>query len=181
MDKGGNPEAKTMRHIILPALALAMCAISSGSDRIVTEGIVNAPVAEVWKAWTTSDGLASWLAPHADIDLRIGGLLRTNYSADGSLGDAGTIENEVMAFDPERMLAIRVSKAPSNFPFKDSIKGMWTVLYFTAESDGTTRLKIVGLGFTAEAESQKMKQFFERGNAFTVDQLRKRFETKPRD
>lgn len=167
-----------MRRIIPCVFAIVMCSISSRADPIVAEGVVNAPVSEVWKAWTTSDGLNSWLAPHADIDLRIGGLMRTNYSADGSLGDAGTIENEIIAFDPERMLAIRVSRAPANFPFKGSIKAMWTVLYFTAESDGTTHLKIVGLGFTAEAESQQMKQFFERGNAYTVDQLKKHFETK---
>ena len=167
-----------MRRIITCVFGLVLCSISSGSERIIAEGVVNAPVSDVWKAWTTSAGLMSWLAPHADIDLRLGGLMRTHYKAEGALGDAGTIENEIIAFDPERMLAIRVSKAPADSPFKGSIKAMWTVLYFTAERDGTTHFKVVGLGFTTDAESQKMKQFFERGNAYTVDQLKKHFETK---
>jgi uncharacterized protein YndB with AHSA1/START domain len=167
-----------MRRILSCGLALILSSFTSGADSIVAEGVVHAPVSEVWKAWTTSDGLTSWLAPHADIELQIGGLMRTNYAPGGSLGDAGTIENEIIAFDPERMLAIRVSKAPADFPFRDSISAMWTVLYFSAEHDGNTRLTVVGLGFTPDEESQRMRQFFERGNQFTIAQLQKRFENK---
>ena len=55
---------------------------------IVHEGTVEASLDQVWTAFTTSEGLRSWLAPHAEIDLRVGGLMRTNYSAQGQLGDA---------------------------------------------------------------------------------------------
>jgi hypothetical protein len=41
------------------------------------EGIVDASLDRVWAAFTTSDGLRSWLAPNAEIDLRVGGLMRT--------------------------------------------------------------------------------------------------------
>jgi uncharacterized protein YndB with AHSA1/START domain len=66
-----------MRHFASFVLALVIGSISSASTFIVSEGVVSAPVSEVWKAWTTSEGLKSWLAPHADIELRIGGLMRT--------------------------------------------------------------------------------------------------------
>ena len=145
-------------------------------DSIVTEGVVNAPVAAVWNAWTTSSGLKEWLAPHVDSDLRIDGLMRTNYDPKGSLGDPGTIENKILAFEPERMLSIRVAKAPEKFPFKAKIGEMWTVLYFQATPDGRTLLRIVGLGFGSDDESQKMKEFFKQGNAFTLTQLQKRFD-----
>ena len=37
-------------------------------DRAVRERVVvKAPVAEVWKAWTTNDGVASFFAPGANI------------------------------------------------------------------------------------------------------------------
>jgi uncharacterized protein YndB with AHSA1/START domain len=145
------------------------------NESLVTEGVVNAPVAAVWNAWTTSSGLKSWLAPHVDTDLRIDGLMRTNYDPKGSLGDPGTIENKILAFEPERMLSIRVAKAPETFPFKAKIGEMWTVLYFQATPDGKTLLRIVGLGFGSDQESQKMKEFFKQGNAFTLTQLQKRF------
>lgn len=150
----------------LPARAL---------EFIVTEGVVGAPVSSVWSAWTTSAGLKSWLAPHVDIDLRIDGLMRTNYDPKGSLGDPGTIENKVLAFEPEKMLSIRVAKAPEKFPFKNKIGEMWTVLYFQPTPDGKTQLRIVGLGFGSDEESQRMKDFFKQGNAFTLSQLQKRF------
>lgn len=50
------------------------------SDSIVTEGVISAPVTAVWNTWSTTAGLKSWLAPHADIDLRIDGIMRANYN-----------------------------------------------------------------------------------------------------
>ena len=155
----------------LLALALPVRAL----ETIVTEGEVGAPVSAVWTAWTTTAGLKSWLAPHVDMELRIDGLMRTNYDPKGSLGDSGTIENRVMSFEPEKMLSIRVAKAPEKFPFKNRIAEMWTVLYFQPTPDGKTLLRIVGLGFGSDEESQRMKDFFRQGNAFTLGQLQKRF------
>ncbi|MEO8674359.1 MAG: SRPBCC domain-containing protein [Casimicrobiaceae bacterium] len=170
---------KTMKHIALLALVASLAASTAqaqASDSIVSEGIVNAPPSAVWGAWTTASGLKSWLAPHAEIDLRIDGLMRTNYDAKGTLGDAGTIENRILAFERDRMLAIRVAKAPENFPFKSRIGDMWTVLYFEPAPDGKTLLRVVGLGFASDEESQKMKSFFAQGNAYTLTQIQKRFQ-----
>ncbi|HEY0965863.1 MAG TPA: SRPBCC domain-containing protein [Opitutaceae bacterium] len=148
---------------------------ATASEAIVAEGWVAAPVSAVWSAWTTTAGLKSWLAPHVDIDLRVDGLMRTNYAPTGTLGDAGTIENRILAFEPERMLAIKVAKAPAGFPFGDTIFSMWTVLYFTPGEGGRTHLRIVGMGFTPDEISQKMKAFFTQGNQFTLEQIQKRF------
>jgi uncharacterized protein YndB with AHSA1/START domain len=147
-------------------------------ESITAEGIVDAPVAHVWNAWTTTDGLQSWLAPHADIVLRIGGLMRTNYSATGTLQDAGAIANRVLAFEPERMLSIQVASAPQDFPFRSKVGDMWTVLYLSPAAEGKTLLRIVGLGFGNDAESQRMKEFFDKGNAYTLTQLQQHFSKK---
>jgi uncharacterized protein YndB with AHSA1/START domain len=159
----------------LVAAALIAAVPAKATESIVAEGVVNAPVAAVWNAWATPAGLKAWLAPHADIDLKVDGLMRSNYDPKGSLGDAGTIENRVLAYEPERMLAIKVSKAPEKFPFKSKISDMWTVLYFQPLPGAKTALRIVGMGFGADEESQKMKEFFKQGNEFTLVQLQKRF------
>lgn len=167
-------------------LSLVMVAILSGSARaqdtnpVVAVSIVEAPVGAVWNAWATSAGLRSWLAPHADIDLRVGGLMRTNYDAQGSLGDSKTIENRILSLDPGRMLSIQVSKAPDNFPFANAIQHMWTVVYFEPVGPKRTRVRVVGLGFRSDAESQRMRVFFDRGNAVTLQQLQRYFPAKPR-
>ena len=51
-----------------------------------------------------------------------------------------------------------------------------TVLYFQPNPEGKTTLRIVGMGFGKDEESQKMKAFFEQGNAYTLAQLQKRFQ-----
>lgn len=165
-----------IRHTILMlALALSTAAATAAPDSITTEGTVDAPVAEVWPAFATSEGLRSWMAPHADIDLRVDGLMRANYKPEGALGDGSTIVNKVLSFEPLRMLSLRVARAPDDFPFPGAIQGMWTVIYFDALADAKTGLRMVSMGFTADDESQRMKAFFERGNAFTLKKLQEKF------
>ena len=166
---------KQLFRLAFSIAALALVVPARATDSVVTEGVVAAPVAAVWSAWTTTAGLKAWLAPHAEIDLRIDGLMRSNYDPKGSLGDAGTIENRVLAYEPERMLSIKVAKAPEKFPFRARIGDMWTVLYFQPTADGQTLLRIVGMGFGADEESRKMMEYFRQGNAFTLAQLQKRF------
>lgn len=159
---------------LLPAMTLAQ-----SLDPIVSEGVVDAPPALVWDAWTTTEGLHAWLAPHVEIDLRVGGLMRTNYNPNASLDDPQTIANEVLSYDPGKMLSIRVKQAPANFPFPKAIYDMWTVMYFDAVGDNQTRLRVVGLGFDASEESQNMRNFFTHGNAQTIEALRKHFAANP--
>lgn len=168
-----------MRHLFALfglVVLLVTGTAARAEEPVVIEGIVDAPVAEVWKVWTTRAGLESWLAPHADIDLRVGGLMRATYDPAGTLGDAGTIENRVLAFERERMLTIRVSKAPDDFPFRQIVSGMTTVLSFEPESDGRTLVRVSATGFTDDPDSQRMKNFFARGNARTLTQLQRRFQ-----
>jgi uncharacterized protein YndB with AHSA1/START domain len=163
----------------LSQLALILI-VSGGANAqnvgpLVVEGIVEAPLDSVWAAWSTSDGLRGWLAPHAEIDLRVGGLMRANYDPAGVLGDRNTIENEVLSFEPGRMLSIRVSRAPDDFPFANAIQHMWTVLYLDEAGSGRTRLRVVTLGFRPDEESQRMRAFFDQGNTATVQALQRRF------
>ena len=145
---------------------------------IVAEALIEASVEAVWNAWANGAELRSWLAPHADIDLRLHGLLRTNYSPKGSLGDSNTIENTILSLDPHRMLSIQVSKAPQSFPFPNAIKQMWTVMYFERLAPDRTKVRVVGLGFQDNAESQRMRAFFKQGNALTLQQLERHFHAK---
>ena len=163
---------------VVLAVLLPICAQAPVTDPIVAEGIVNAPVGEVWKAWTTGEGASTWMVAHAEIDLRVGGIMRTHYSKNAKLGDPGTIENVIICYDPERMLSIKTVKTPERFPFKKAIQNMWTVIYLEPSSGGKTKVTCRGLGFTADPESQQMRKFFERGNQITIDALIAKFKGK---
>jgi len=143
-------------------------------DPLVHQGLINAPIEKVWKAWTTSEGLRSWLAPHAEIELAIGGKMRTNYNEEGALSDAQTIENTILAYEPQRMLSVHVTKTPAGFPFADAVRDMWTVVYFEPSEPGETAVRIVSLGFTVDERSQAMRAFFDEGNAVTIQQMQER-------
>src|SRR5687767_4649458 len=147
-------------------------------DPVVHSAVVNADLSTMWTAWTTGAGAASWMVAQAEIDLRVGGKMRTRYDKTGKLGDPGTIENTILSYDPHRMLSIKTTRTPERFPFKTAIQDMWTVIYFEPVDSGKTKVTVRSLGFTADAESQQMRAFFDRGNKATVDALVARFAKK---
>jgi uncharacterized protein YndB with AHSA1/START domain len=148
-------------------------------SRHITEGIIDAPLDAVWAALTTKEGMESWAVAHAEIDLKVGGKMRTHYSPKGKIGDPNTIENIILAFEPKRMLSIQVGKPPVKFPFKEAIKSVWHVLSFDEAGPGRTRLREVGLGYGSDEESKKLRAFFKNGNAFTLKKLQEHFTPKP--
>jgi uncharacterized protein YndB with AHSA1/START domain len=148
------------------------------SESFVTERKQKGPIYEVWKTWSTSEGWKSLGVALADVDFRLGGLIRTRYGGDGSLGDAETIENEILAFEPPRMIAFRIHKTPASFPFKEAWKQTWTVLTLTPLPDGRTHARAASLGYGKDPESIAMREFFERGNARTFDILAANLERR---
>ena len=174
-----------MRGAVVAVVVVGWSLMAAGTARaqdvspLVQTGVIEASIADVWHAWTTSEGLRAWVAPHAEIDLRLGGTMRTNYNAKGRLGDADTIENTVLAYEPLRMLSMRVAKPPAGFPFPNAIQKMWSILYLDPIGIRNTRVRTVTLGFDASEESQKMRAFFQRGNAAELAKLQKYFAEKP--
>jgi uncharacterized protein YndB with AHSA1/START domain len=148
------------------------------SSQLVTEGIIEAPIDAVWAAFTTNQGQESWNVAHAEVDLKVGGKMRTHYDANGRIGDPNTIENTILCFEPKRMLAIQVINPPEKFPYKNAIKKMWTVLYFDDAGPSRTRLRLVGTGYGDDEESKKLRNFFDRGNSYTLKKLQEKFAGK---
>ena len=146
------------------------------AEPLVADGIVNAPIEAVWGAWTTVEAIQSWMVAKADIDLRVGGLWRTSYSRDAELDGDAAIHHRILAFDPGRMLAFQTVRTPKNFPFPAALRQTWTVVYLEPAGSGRTRVTVRMLGFGDDAESQKMRAFFETGNQATVDALIKKFQ-----
>ncbi len=77
----------------------------SPSTKITVETNIAAPIAEVWRAWTTPEDIVQWNAASddwhttkADVDLRVGGTFSSRMEAkDGSMGFdfAGTYKRVV--------------------------------------------------------------------------------------
>jgi uncharacterized protein YndB with AHSA1/START domain len=173
-----------MRRGLCAAALLIVAGVVHGQTvpdgpSFVQEATFAAPIAEVWRVWSSSDGYKAVGVALADVDLRVGGLIRSRYSPDGVLGDEQTIENEILAYEPPRMIAFRIHKTPANFPFKEAWKRTWTVVTLTPLADGRTHMRAASLGYGTDAESMAMRRFFERGNQQTIDVLTAHF-ARPR-
>jgi uncharacterized protein YndB with AHSA1/START domain len=158
-------------------LLLGLCAAAQAADEVsfFNEGTVDAPIEQVWKVFSTSEGYKAMGPALAEVDLKIGGTIRSRYRADGVLGDGETIENTILAYEPPTMIAMRIQKTPQSFPFKNAWKNTWTVVRLTPVGTDRTLVRATSLGYGSDEESLAMRRFFESGNQQTIESIRRHF------
>lgn len=162
--------------ILVTSLGMTQASVARAStEPVVTQAVVDAPAGAVWDAFTTREGMESWMVASGDVDLKIGGLMRTTYRKDADLDGDTAIHQAILSIDPGRMLSFRTIKSPKGFPFAQAISKSWTVVYLDPVETGRTRVTVKTLGYDSDPESQKMRAFFEVGNKATLDALVKRF------
>ncbi len=133
---------------------------------------IDAPVEKVWAAYTTTEGWKSWVAPHAEFDLRLGGVIRTNYRPDGSIDapDANTLR--VVNYVPLRLLTLQADVS-KNWPeiMQAQADHMFNVIVFERIDAGATRIHSYGTGYRDTPEFHQMMKFFISGNEATYEKL----------
>lgn len=156
--------------------AVASCSHveSDGARTLCHEAVLPAPPDEVWRLFSTTEGLSSWVAPVAAIDLRIGGIWEASYRMDAHLGDQGNIRNRVLSYLPQRMLSIAVDSAPPGFPHPELIQRVWTVIELEPAGEGRTRVRVSMLGYGEGADYDELYAMFDQGNALTLRKLAER-------
>lgn len=135
---------------------------------------LGAPPEEIFKSFMTGDGLVKlWSVAQAEVDFRIGGQIRTRYDKDKRIGEPGTITNTILAYEPDRMLAIKAT-APDGAG--DHIRAIcetgWSVLTLEPLGPRRTRLTVTGFGYGEGPEFDKAFKHFEAGNQWTCDRMR---------
>jgi uncharacterized protein YndB with AHSA1/START domain len=147
------------------------------ADRtLVHEAIIDAPVDTVWSMFTTTEGASQWMVAKVDIDLRVGGSMRTSYNPQSTLDDEFTIVNRILAYEPMHMIATRNVQAPAGFEWIEQFQQTWSVTYFESLGPNRTGLRIVGLGYGEGPQWDRLYTFFEAGNQQVLDQLKRQFE-----
>jgi uncharacterized protein YndB with AHSA1/START domain len=155
-----------------PGAASAGSAQANDSTKVLRiELSIPAPVHDVWEAFTTKQGLSSWLAPDVAVDLKPGGDWLVKFP--GSTG-GGTI----VSFVPEKEIVIS-ALAPDRFPHVRAARTR-AIFSFTAEGNST----IVGLtqtGWQSGAEWDAAYEYLAAGNAQVLAMLHHRFVAGPTD
>jgi uncharacterized protein YndB with AHSA1/START domain len=166
-----------LASVLIAATTLAMhAAVAEAQEAVgrvlVLELTIPAPRAEVWRAFATSDGLSTWLTPHAIVDLRAGGEWIAHFPG-GSTG-GGTI----LSFVPEKELVI-LALAPDKFP---TVRAQRTRADFHFESVGdATRVRLTQTGWKNGAEWDDAYEYLAVGDAQLLATLHKRFVSGPMD
>jgi uncharacterized protein YndB with AHSA1/START domain len=153
----------------------------SGDRAIQLSAVIPAPPAEVYKAFTTTEGFKSWAVPVTKVDLRIGGMMESSYDAKARLGDPSNIKNEIVAYVPDRLLVIRNHQAPPGFADPELFGKTVTVMEFQPVGPKATKVVITNAGYGQGERWSTLYGHFEWGDAYMLAQLRKRFETGPTD
>ncbi len=141
-------------------------------QQLVIEVEVPAPLSDVWKAFTTSDGLSTWLTPNAVVDLKPGGEWTAHFPG-GSTG-GGTI----VSFVPEKELVI-AAMAPDQFPH---VRQERTRAVFQFEAKGSsTVVRLTQSGWKSGPEWTRAYEYLVSGNAQLMATLHHRFVNGPID
>lgn len=151
--------------------------LPTGERILVEEVVVEAPLAEVWRAYTTEEGYTAWAAPKARIDLRVGGTILTQYAEDAEIGDPGTNTLHIVNYVPERVLTLRAEIA-DNWPevMKQDGERLTNVVLFEALSPTRTRIESYGVGYGASPEYEQLLAFFLSANRPLYEELKRQLE-----
>lgn len=108
---------------------------------IEKEIVVDAAAQDVWSAWTTREGIRSFFAPDADIELAIGGKYEIFFNHTQPYGNKGSEGCIVLDFDPGRHLSFTWNAPPSIPALRAAGDQTRVDLRFT-ENDGQTNVML---------------------------------------
>lgn len=127
---------------------------------VYSEVVVEAPVSEVWQDWTTEDGLTSFFAKEAEVDLKPGGAFRLYFAPSAPEGSRGNDTGEVLGWQTEKMLNVSWAMPP----YMPEIRPHLTVLQFefVELSKERTQIRLFHTGFGRGEEWEKGHQYFQK-------------------
>lgn len=175
------------------ALACAASALAQGAhvvdesfteadgDRVIQVSVdIPAPPEAVWERWSTEAGWTAFATPYVAMDFRVGGMIETSYGAAFEAGSPNNIKNEILAYAPNRALAIRAVQAPPGFPNPEHFFQTASLIELEPIAEGT-KVIVTGTGFRPGAEFDQLYGMFRGGNAQTLENLRRSFVDGPID
>jgi uncharacterized protein YndB with AHSA1/START domain len=159
------------RFAMMACAALIASSAFAGHRSVDVEKVVDAPVAEVWKAWTTHDGLTSFFAADTKVELRVGGPYEIYFDKATKIGCNGCL---VLAVQPEKMLAFTWN-APPHLP---EARGQFThvTLRFEPVGAGKTRVTLHEDGWGDGGDWDKAYDYFTAAWPRVFGNLEKRFQ-----
>jgi uncharacterized protein YndB with AHSA1/START domain len=153
-------------------------AAETGPQRAVrVEATIRAPISEVWRVWTTSQGAEEFFAQKANIRLAIGGPYEIQF--DPKDERSGTKGLKILSYAPEEMISFQWN-APPEYP-EVRHGGTWVVIQMRPEGADRTHVTVTHLGWKEGPEWEQAYLHFTRGWGELMKRLERRFTDGPID
>ncbi len=166
------------RFVALAALLLAFGA--AAQEKAIDARItVKAPVAEVFKTWTTSEGIRTFFAPDGNVQLRVDGPFEIFFNPLDQPGRKGADGMRILAFQQDRMLSFTWN-APPSLPEARQQRTV-VILRFKPVGDAQTEVTLNHVGWGDGGEWDKAYDYFSKVWPRVLASLKARFETGPLD
>jgi len=170
-----------IRALMLGVLVMVPLETAAASDRVLRAEItVPAPIEEVWKAWTTAEGIATFFAPVGKVDLRIDGTYDVWFDPKANPDLRGAEGMRIVGLEPNKRFAFTWNGPPSIPAIR--VQRTIVVLDFAAAGERATRLRFTEMGWGDGPEWDTAYDYFDKAwGAVVLPRLIHRFEKGPID
>lgn len=147
--------------------------------QIIREATVPEKREAVWRLWTTSEGLESFLVPKAIVELRVGGTYELHFDPESPWGSRGSEGCRVLSYLEPRLLSFTWN-APPSMPKERFFRTRVVVEFEEAGLPGhTTRVRITHVGFGEGGQWPEVVGYFERAWSKVLDALKMHIDQGP--
>jgi uncharacterized protein YndB with AHSA1/START domain len=169
--------SKWMTGIVMLACIVMTDALWANEKAISEKITVKANVDDVWKAWTTNDGIRSFFAPDAKVEPRPGGAFQIYMNPLAEPGFKGADDMVVLAVQEKRLLSFTWN-APPSLPEARKQRTV-VIVRFVARGDALTDVTLYHAGWGEGGEWDKTYDYFVKAWPSVLKNLKKRFDDGP--
>jgi tetratricopeptide (TPR) repeat protein len=165
--------------LMLAATAVAALTEPAPGERVLTlEVVIDAPLAAVWSAWTTEEGLAV-VSPQSRVELAPGGeyawFLQLEPDPAGRRGSEGS---RVVGFVPMESLTFDWTFSPATPTLRAQGATTRVVVAFEPVDAGGTRVRLSARGWQEGEEWERGFQYFERAWHWVLQEMKRGLEAE---
>jgi uncharacterized protein YndB with AHSA1/START domain len=152
---------------------------AAAERRLRKQVTVAAPLAEVWKAWTTTEGVKTFFGPEAKVEAVVGGPFEIYFGPSQPEGLRGSEGCRVHSIVPMKLLGFTWNAPPTIPAIRNS--GVHTVVYIELEESGPaeTRVTMTHVGWGSGEDWDKTYAYFDRAWDAVLGNLQYRFAVGP--
>lgn len=175
-----NPEGavglRVNHRVNIHITYLAIKPRGAAARKLEKEIVVAGSLADVWNAWTTRDGVTSFFAPDANLELKPGGKYEMLFDTTQREGRKGGEGCTVVAVEPMKKLVVTWN-APPTLP---QVRRQFSRVTLTFHEEGkNVRVKLLQDDWGSGPEWDEAYTYFDRAWGVVLGNLQYRFAKGP--